>query len=209
VQPVEVGRGGSGGKGGHEFVLSTLDYRHECQWNLANNCRGAQRLAFVDLTSRSGEFLDCKITLHARDFASAGTNELTREVLLGPKATRRLALGDVGDTPDKKATDVACTPVADLAKNAAAGKCRAKLTENINAENFYPRSAKDRGVEGSAVVRYYVPASGAMPIDAEIATSSGDAELDDAALATVRSGKFAKDCAYGLSTIRIAFKLAD
>jgi len=56
-------------------------------------------------------------------------------------------------------------------------------------------------------VRYWVPPGASTPTDAEIVTSSGDASLDDAAIATIRSGKFASDCDYGLSSIRIAFKL--
>jgi outer membrane biosynthesis protein TonB len=59
------------------------------------------------------------------------------------------------------------------------------------------------------VVRYWVPPKSDVATDAEIATSSGDASLDDAAIATVRSGKFSCECDYGLSSIRIAFKLQE
>jgi TonB family protein len=209
VQPVEFSRGSAGGKAGHEFVASTVDYRHECQWNLKANCVGAQRLAFVDLTSRSADFLTCKVALHARDPIGAASSDLTREFLIGPRATRRLALGDVNELPDKKAIAVTCQPVPALAANAAAGKCRAKLSGSIDVENFYPASARARGTEGSTVVRYFVPPGADAPSDAEVVSGSGDESLDNAALATIRSGKFTKECAYGLSTIRIAFKLAN
>jgi outer membrane biosynthesis protein TonB len=48
-----------------------------------------------------------------------------------------------------------------------------------------------------------------VPVDAEIVRTSGYPALDDAAIDTIRSGHFTKDCDYGLSTIRIAFKLQD
>ena len=209
VQPVEFARGGAGGKVAHEFIASTVDYRHECQWNLRGNCVGAQRLAFVEFTSKSADFLSCKIMLKPRDFAGTGTEDLERDFLIGPKAKRTLALADVGEQPDKKALAIDCVPVPNLAANASAGKCRAKLSGSIDVENYYPSAARNGGIEGSAVVRYFVPPGATAASDAEIATSSGDTSLDDAALATVRSGKFTNECAYGLSTIRIAFKLSN
>jgi len=209
VQPVEFMRGNAGGKAGHEFVASTLDYRHECQWNLRGNCAGAQRLVFVEFTSKSAEFLSCKIDLKAHVFGGTAAANLAREFLIGPKAKRTLALGDVNDQPDKKAFAVTCAPLPKTCANASAGKCRSKLKGSIDVENFYPPSARNSGIEGSAVVRYFVPPGSEAASDAEIATSSGNAALDDAALATIRSGKFTNECAYGLSTIRIAFKLAN
>ena len=46
------------------------DYRHECQWNLKNNCRGAQRITYVELTNKNAEFVSCKIEMRARDFVT-------------------------------------------------------------------------------------------------------------------------------------------
>jgi TonB family protein len=204
---VEFGRGDAGAKG--SWIAWQADYRHECQWNLKANCRGAQRLVYVDLINKNANFLACKIEMRTRDFVT-GTpvkTALSREVLIGPGAQRRLLLGDVNGDPDKKTLTSRCTAMPKLAADLAAGKCRAKLAGSIDVERFYPESAKSRGVEGSVVVRYYLPPGAEVPTDAEIATSSGDVSLDDAAIATVRSGKFTHDCEYGLSSIRIAFKL--
>jgi TonB family protein len=209
VSPVEFGRGDAGGKG--SFVAYHLDYRHECQWNLANNCRGAQRLVYLDVTNKNTEFLSCKLEMRARDFVT-GTpvaEQLSRQVLVGPGATRRLLLGDVYGDPDKKALTAICAPVPKLAANATAGKCRAKLQGSIDVQRFYPADARARGTEGNAVVRYWVPPGADAASDAEIATSSGDDSLDNAAIATVLSGKFTPECDYGLSQIRISFKLND
>jgi TonB family protein len=209
VQPAEFARGGAGGKA--EYIGYQLDYRHECQWNLKSNCRGAQRLAFVEIANENSEFVACKVELRARDFVTGvpEAEPLSRNVLVGPQAKRKLLLGDVNEQPEKKALTVNCAPMPKLAANAAAGKCRAKLQGSIDVARFYPESAKARGTEGSTVVRYWVPPGSEVATDAEIVTSSGDASLDTAAMTTIRSGKFKSDCDYGLSSIKIAFKLQD
>jgi len=205
--PVEFARADAGAKG--SIVGWHADYRHECQWNLKENCRGAQRLTFVDVANRNADFLSCRIELQARDFVTGKpvAEPLTREVLVGPSATRRLLLGDVNEVPDRKALQAKCSPVPRLVADVAAGKCRAKLQGGVDVERFYPPAARARGIEGSAVVRYWVPHGKDQATDAEIASSSGDASLDNAAMATVRSARFTRDCEYGLGSIRIAFKL--
>ncbi len=131
-------------------------------------------------------------------------------MLVGPKVTRRLMLGDVYEPPDKAAMAVECKVVPKLAENAAAGKCRARLEGTIDAQQFYPASAKTAGIEGDAVVRYWVPsgseAARRMPksrAPAAIRRSTPRRSIRFAA-ANSRS-----DCDYGLSSIRIAFKLQD
>jgi TonB family protein len=211
VHAQEFSRGGQAAKAskGYGFVASTTDYHHECAWNLAANCRGAQRLAFVDVNNNESEFISCKAELHAKDFVTNAATTLPRETLIGPKATRRLILGDVSDQPDKSAMTVACKVMPKLAENAAAGRCKAKLQGSIDAQQFYPASAQQQGIQGDAVVRFFVPPSGDAPVDAEIARSSGYASLDEAAIDTIRSGHFTKECDYAISSIRIAFKLQD
>ena len=207
LNAVEFARGDAGSKG--SFVGFHLDYRHECQWNLKNNCRGTQHLVYVDVTNKNADFLSCKLELLPVDFVTGKpvAESLKREVLVGPEATRRLLLGDVYDQPDKKTLTAKCTPVPKLVANATAGKCRARLQGSVDADSFYPESARASGIEGAAVVRFWVPPGADAATDGEIASSSGDESLDNAAIATVLSGKFARDCDYGLSSIKIAFKL--
>jgi TonB family protein len=211
ARPVEFSRGGKAAKGssGWGFVAYTLDYHHECVWNLAGNCRGAQRLAIVDIVNNDQSFMSCKAELKSKDFVTGKVGSLSREILMGPAATRRLVVGDVYEHPDKSSMTVSCNAVPKLVENAAAGRCRARLEGSIDAQKFYPASAKNAGIEGEAVVRYWVPPGSNVPADAEIVRSSGYPALDDAAINTIRSGKFAKDCDYGISSIRIAFKLQD
>jgi len=210
-RPQEFSRGGKAAKSssGWGYVAYVLDYHHECAWNLAGNCRGAQRLSFLDIVNNDKDFMSCKAELKSKDFVTAKVISLSREVLVGPKATRRLVLGDIYDQPDKASMAVACTAISKLADNAAAGRCRARLEGTIDAQQFYPASAKNAGIEGDAVVRFWVPPGSNVPADAEIVRSSGYPALDDAAINTISSGKFTKDCDYGLSSIRIAFKLQD
>jgi TonB family protein len=211
ARPQEFARGGQGAKAskGWGFAAHTLDYHHECAWNLVGNCRGAQRLAFVDVSNNEQDFMSCKADLRAKDFVTAAAGNLSRQVLIGPKTTRRLVLGDVNEQPDKAAMALTCTVVPKLAANAAAGKCKARLKGSIDAQQFYPQSARRQAIEGDTVVRYWVPPGSDVPVDAEIARSSGYPVLDAAAIDTIRSGRFSSDCDYGLGTIRIAFKLQD
>jgi len=210
-RPQEFTRGGQDAKAskGWGFAGFTVDYHHECAWNLAANCRGAQRLAFVDVSNNEQEFMACKAQLRAKDFVTRIEDTLSREVLIGPRITRRLILGDVHEPQDKAALAVDCKVVPKLAENAAAGKCRARLQNTIDAQEFYPASAKRQGIEGDTVVRYWVPSGKESPVDAEIARSSGHPALDAAAIDTIRGGRFKSDCDYGLGSIRIAFKLQD
>jgi TonB family protein len=207
--PQQFAHGDAGSKA--SYVAWQSDYRHECQWNLKNNCRGVQRLVYVDLSNKGKDYLSCRLELNARDVVTGApvTTPLTRQVLLGPQANRKLLLGDVNDVPDKKALVAKCGPVPNLLANLNAGRCKAKLQGGVDVEKFYPEAARSRGIQGSTVVRYWVPPKSDVATDAEIATSSGDASLDDAAIATVRSGKFSCECDYGLSSIRIAFKLQE
>ncbi len=210
-RPQEFTRGGQAAKAakGWGFTAYTIDYRHECAWNFAGNCRGAQRLAFVDVSNNEQEFMSCKAELSAKDFVTGVADRLSREVLIGPKVSRRLILGDVSEVPAKPAMAVSCKVVPKLAENAAAGKCRARLQGTIDAQQFYPEAAKRQGIEGDVVVRYWVPPGSDEPVDAEIARSSGHPALDAAAIDTIRSGRFSRDCDYGLGSIRISFKLQD
>ena len=79
-KPAEFARGDGGNKS--SYVAWQADYRHECQWNLKNNCAGAQRLIYVDLTNKNTEFQSCRVELRARDFVNG---ELVRS---DPKSIR-------------------------------------------------------------------------------------------------------------------------
>jgi TonB family protein len=153
--------------------------------------------------------MSCTAKVTSKDFVTREAESHSRDLLIGPKVTRRLIMVDVFEPLDKSAVAVTCKAVPKLAENSAAGKCRAKLQSAIDAQQFYPESAKRRGIEGDAVVRYWIPPGRDMPADAEIARSSGYPTLDDAALETIRSGKFKSECDYGLGSIKISFKLQE
>ena len=128
--PQEFARGGQNAKSskGWGFAGSTLDYHHECAWNLVANCRGTQRLAFVDVFNNEQEFLGCKADLRAKDFLTGTVDTLSREVLIGPKVTRRMILGDVNQPPDKSALTVNCKAIPKLVENSAAALSQARTS---------------------------------------------------------------------------------
>ena len=70
ARPQEFSRGGQAAKAsrGWGYAAYTLDYYHECAWNLVSNCRGAQRLAYVDLSNNDEDFMSCKARTDAQGF---------------------------------------------------------------------------------------------------------------------------------------------
>ena len=75
----------------------------------------------------------------------------------------------------------------------------------------YPRAARRKGHEGSVTVAAVVTETGVVA-SADVVASSGHAELDDAALAAVRTARFAPAteegvCVSGRVRLVIAFKL--
>ena len=207
VAPVEFARADAGGKAGVRRLHRRLPPRVPVESREQLPRRPAPGLCRDHQQECRVRVLQGRAACARLRDRHRGGGALSRNVLIGPQGTRKLMLGDVNEQPDKKALAVTCTPVPKLAANAAAGKCRAKLQGSIDVERFYPRVGQGRGTEGSTVVRYWVPPGREVATDAEIVTSSGDFALDDAAMATIRSGKFKSDCDYGLSSIRIAFKL--
>lgn len=86
-----------------------------------------------------------------------------------------------------------------------------RLTHRV--EPAYPSAAKQLGLEGSALVRALVSASGSVA-DASLVESSGHQMLDDAALAAVRKWKFSPALKDGVAVeehvkVRVRFKIVD
>lgn len=64
------------------------------------------------------------------------------------------------------------------------GRALATAMAALSQEMFYPREAVERGLEGRAILLLHLDASGRIQ-SAEVASSSGHAILDDAALQAV------------------------
>ena len=126
---------------------STLDYHHECAWNLVSNCRGAQRLAYVDLSNNEQDFMSCKAELRRRISSPARPPIFPASRSSGPKATRRLVLGDVYEQPDKSAMTLPARPFRNWPRtprpeNAA----RASKAPSTRSSSIRPRPrTRDRG----------------------------------------------------------------
>ena len=155
----------------------------------------------------------CKVELRAKDFVT-GTPVATavaREVLIGPKVTRRLMLGDVNDAPDKSCADGELQGRAEARRRtrrraSVAPSCRAASTRSSSIRS--PPSGS--GIEGRYRGALLGPHGSAVhPPTPKSRAPAVTPALDAAAIATMRSGKFTSDCDYGLGSIRIAFKLQD
>ncbi len=81
----------------------------------------------------------------------------------------------------------AAAPAAPATRKAAAPTCRAtrrKLAAHLRRYRSFPAEARDRGISGTATVRFTVNRGGAV-IGASLAKSSGSGVLDQAAVAMV------------------------
>jgi hypothetical protein len=212
ARPQEFSRGGQGPKAskGSGFVAYTLDYHHECAWNLVGNCRGAQQLAFLDVSNRGEEFMGCKAELRSKDFVTGKPGTLTRQMLVGPKATRRLVLGDVNEQPDKGAISVTCKAIPKLAE-----KCRGREVPSATRGHYRratvftrrPREARDwRVMRSSAIGCRLAAIHRPMPRSRVRAVIPSWMQRPSTPFAADTSAMNAK---YGLGSIRIAFKLQD
>jgi hypothetical protein len=208
AKPAEFARGDAGGKTG--YVGWQSDYRHECAWNLKNNCRGAQRLAYVDLTNKNAEFLSCKIELRARDFVTGApvAEPLTRQVTDRAAGDAGAAAGRHQWRPEGPG---AAGPIArryrKLAANVTAGMPRAPAGQRRRGA-FLSRIRQEPRRRGQ--YRGALLAAGRVGRDHR----RGDREFQRRR--RTRPGgnrnraqrEFTRECDYGLSSIRISFKLA-
>lgn len=91
------------------------------------------------------------------------------------------------------------------------GTRAAKLESAPSAADFYPLSAKRAGIEGAAVLRLHVSATGCVDAAAVLA-SSGSAALDNAAIELIQEARYIPAGAVGAPVastvpIRVSFKI--
>jgi TonB family protein len=112
----------------------------------------------------------------------------------------------VGGAQDLRVT---CAPVAGLAANVAAGKCRVTTTGVPSVSDFYPPGAKRRNEEGRVVLNVWLDQKQGHPALVELKESSGFAELDIAGVKMGSYMAFAGECEQGYTAVAVAFRLAD
>jgi hypothetical protein len=193
---------------GWSVSLVGFDELRECAANVTANCRGVRRAAYFDASNRGAEYLRCKLALDHRDFALGTQVTNARETLLPPNATRRLFVGSVGEV---EAADlrVSCTPIAGLAANVAAGKCRVTTTGVPSVSDFYPAGSTRRNEEGRVVVSILMDQKEGHAALVELKDSSGFRELDMAGVKMGSYMAFRGDCDLGYSSVAISFRLAN
>ncbi|HUQ11611.1 MAG TPA: TonB family protein [Steroidobacteraceae bacterium] len=194
---------------GWTVSLVAFDELRECAANTAANCRGVRRSAYFDAVNKGAEYLRCNFELDHRDFALGTKITNARETLLPPKATRRLFAGRIGEVADSKDLRVTCTPLAGLAANIAAGKCKLTTTGVPSVADFYPPGAKRRNEQGRVVVNVWMDKKEGQPAVVELKQSSGFPELDVAGVKMGTYMAFKGDCDQGYTSVAIAFKLED
>jgi hypothetical protein len=189
--------------------LVAYDALRECTANTAGNCKGVRRLAYLQANNQGSEYLRCKLELDHRDFSTGEKSTNERETLLPPRATRSLYFGKVGEIGGNEDFRVSCQPVANLAANVAAGKCRVTTTGVPSVSDFYPPGAKRRNEEGRVVVFVLLDKKEGQPSLVELKDSSGFPELDVAGVKMGTYMAFKGDCDVGYSSVAISFRLQD
>jgi TonB family protein len=189
--------------------LVAFDDLRECAANTTGNCRGVRRAAYFDAVNKSAEYLRCKFELDHRDFAVGTKTTNDRDSILPPNATRRLFAGRIGEVAGSRDLRVTCTPIAGLAANVAAGKCRLTTTGVPSVSDFYPAESKRRNDQGRVIVDVWMDKKEGQPTLVELKQSSGFPELDEAGVKMGTYMAFKSDCDQGHSSVAVAFRLTD
>jgi TonB family protein len=194
---------------GWNLGLLAYDDLRECAANTTGNCRGVRRLAYFVAQNRGKEYLRCKLALDHREFATQKLETLTRETLLPPQSTRRLIAGRIGEVANKGDLRGECTPVAGLAADVAAGKCKAVTTGVPSVADFYPPGSRRRNEEGRVLLYVWLDRSEGQPAIVELMGSSGYPELDQAGVKMGTYMAFRSECDYGWLPFAVGFRLQD
>lgn len=202
---LKVGASGAGWK----VNLIAYDELRECAANTVGNCRGVRHTVYFEAANETSEYLRCKLALDHRVFAIGTVNTNQRETLLPPHFSRRVFAGRAGEISGPQDLRVSCAPVAGLAANVAAGKCRFTTTGVPSVADFYPPGAKRRNEEGRVVLNFWMDQREGHPSLVELRESSGFPELDMAGVKMGSYMAFKGDCDQGYTSVAIAFRLAD
>jgi TonB family protein len=194
---------------GWQVGLVAFDELRECAANTAGNCKGVRRNAYYDAANQGAEYLRCKLELDHRDFALGTKTTNEREFLLPPRASRRMFGGRIGEVAGSQDLRVQCAPVAGLAANVAAGKCRVTTTGVPSVADFYPEASKRRNEEGRVVLNVWMDKKEGNPAIVELKDSSGFPELDRAGVLMGTYMAFRGECEQGYTAVAVSFRLKD
>jgi TonB family protein len=189
--------------------LVAYDDLRECAANTAGNCRGVRRLAYFVAENKGQEYLRCKLSLDHRDFSTGKLETHSRETLLPPRSTRRLIAGRVGEVANKGDLRAECAPIAGLAADVAAGKCKAVTTGVPSVSDFYPPGSRRRNEEGRVLLYVWLDKKEGQPAIVELMGSSGYPELDQAGVKMGTYMAFRSECDYGWLPFAVGFRLQD
>jgi TonB family protein len=198
----------SDAKRGWSFKLDRVDHTRQCALNLVQNCRGVPFAARVSLTNTLESYLLCRIKISYAAFGTGEPRSHERSAVVAPSGSREVFAGEVDNEIPQDGAVADCAPLTpDPLTMAPDELCRAKLIDVIRLDEFYPPAALQREIEGDVSIRVFVQHSGERPTDVEVATSSSQPLLDQAALKAMRRQRFSSNCDNAFGTFRLGFKL--
>jgi len=192
---------------GWSYVARRVDASGECFDNLLGNCRGAPRWIRVEIRNTHPIHQQCQVHVKWRPFVSRVAIEKQRSAWIAPGATRDLSLGLAQGEVLPEDVVVSCAPIEVDAATKQAQTCRAKYIGELRADQFYPPRLERLKIGGVVTLRVLALARGKLATDVEVMKSSGNNEIDQAAVNAARSVPFDAACKYGITMLKLTFKV--
>ena len=192
---------------GWSYVARRLDASGECFDNVVGNCRGAPRWIRVAIRNTNSIHQQCQVRVKSRPFVGKDAIDKQRTAWVAPGATRDLSLGLAQGEVLPEDVVVSCAPIEVGAATKQAQTCRAKYIGELRADEFYPPRLERLGIEGVVTLRVLALARGKLATDVEVVKSSGNNEIDQAAVNAARSVPFDAACKYGIAMLKLSFKI--
>lgn len=192
---------------GWSYVVRRLDASGECFDNLIGNCRGAPRWIRVEIHNEDLIHQQCQVRVKSRPFVGKDAIDKQRTAWIAPGATRDLSLGLAQGEVLPEDVVVSCVPIEVDAATKRAQTCRAKYIGELHADEFYPPRLERLEIGGVVTLRVLALARGKLATDVEVVNSSGNNEIDQAAVNAARSVPFDAACKYGITMLKLSFKV--
>jgi hypothetical protein len=189
---------------GWSVLFWQIDHTGECFDNLVGNCKGVPRLIAGRLTNKAPTPLMCTLRVTLPEFSGGDAMNASYTLLAAPNSRRAIRFGESpSEVPNAGAFSANCAPVTLDAKSV----CAAVMAADSDASGFYPAGQVAQGSSGTTLVHALVIENGKPPADVAVAKTSGNRQLDLAAVAAVRSRLFSRSCKdnFGIGTVNVTF----
>jgi TonB family protein len=153
--------------------------------------------------------IQCKSTLELAGPDHLGETRLEDDHVIFP-STEEAVLRSYADTSSvtrNYSTNCLAIPAGPLAPLSTPAECRPSLS-GPSPDEFYPAASKRRQEQGAVTLEFSVSAD-TIPADVRIASSSGFADLDTAALRYAKYLRAKSSCAGVRTRMRVRFVIAE